>query len=265
MPDVAQLRQFLAVSEHAARTAGAVLRDWASRFTVREKGPADLVTEADLAAQEAVRGVVLGVYPDHGLLGEEGGNVAGAGEYRWIVDPLDGTTNYVHGLGSYGVSLALERAGRLLVGTVYDPVADECFSALRGGGAWLNGRRLAASSVRRLREALVAVSFPARIDRHAPQIGQFVEVLLEAQAIRRLGSSALNLCYVAAGRLDAFWAEETCIWDVAAGVLLVEEAGGMVTAIGGGPFELNEPRPLAAATPELHRELAGVLDRAKRT
>ncbi len=254
--------EFLAVCEHACRQAGAVLRHWQGRFSVREKGPADLVTEADLAAQQVVREIVLGAYPDHGLLGEEGANLPSQGPFRWIVDPLDGTTNYVHGLGNYGVSLALERDGELLVGCVYDPVAEECFSALRGGGARLNGQTISASRVQRLSDALVAVSFPARMTRQAPQLGQFVEVLLEAQAIRRLGSSALNLCYVAAGRLDAFWATETCIWDIAAGVLLVREAGGLVTGLEGGPFDLNCPRPVAAATPELHRQLIGTLARA---
>ena len=273
---------YMRVCEAAVRAGGRVVQDWAGRFDVRKKGPADLVTQADLASQEVVRKTVLASFPDHGLLGEETGDFpsspvgengvvafqaasARAGEtpapqheYRWIVDPLDGTTNYVHGVPHYCVSLALERRGRLLVGAVYDPVLDECFTAIDGRGAWLNGRAIHASSVSSLSESLVAVGFPPNVQPDAPDLRVFLEMLPRCQAIRRTGSSALNLCYIAAGRFDLYWSYSTRIWDVAAGVLIVREAGGCVTSPDGGEFLLDEARFLAAATPELHARLREV-------
>jgi myo-inositol-1(or 4)-monophosphatase len=255
------LDEFLAVCRRAAAAGGKQLLDWAGRFAVREKGPADLVTEADLASQEAVREVILGAFPDHGFLAEENGaSTQGRDGYRWIVDPLDGTTNYVHGLAQYAVSIALERAGTTLVGVVFDPVANECFAAARGRGADVNGRPLAVSRVDDLSQAMVAASFPPKVRRTDAVIGEFLQVMERAQAVRRMGSSALNLCYVAAGRLDGYWAKDTKVWDVAAGWLLVREAGGVLTNLVGGETDLARPQFIAAATPQLHgqiRELVG--------
>ena len=254
------LNEYLEVSRRAARAGGEVLLDWADRFAVREKGRADLVTEADLASQEAIRRLLSEAFPDHGFLGEENGaDHAGRDGYRWIVDPLDGTTNYVHGLHQYAVSIGLERRGTLLVGTVYDPNADECFSAAAGGGAWLNDRPLKVSGVERLEQALVAASLPPAADRHHPAAAEFLTVMERVQAIRRMGSSALNLCYLAAGRVDAYWARDTKIWDIAAGFLLVTEAGGVLTDYTGGPVDIVRPRFVAAATRSLHAELSDVL------
>ena len=258
--NLTQLSDFQEVSDRAARTAGAVLLDWAGRFQVREKGPADLVTEADLASQEIIRETILGAFPRHGFLGEEGGSKPSDDHgYRWIVDPLDGTTNYVHGIPNYSVSIALEQSGKLLVGTVFDPVSGECFSATAGGGAFLNGRRLRVSAISRLDQAVVAMSFPPGLTRESPELAEFLQVILLAQSMRRYGSSALNLCFVAAGRFDAYWSSSTKIWDVAAGLLLVEEAGGMVSSRQGGPLVLDPPHFLTASTPELHAELSVVL------
>ena len=162
------------------------------------------MTQADLASQEAVRRIVLGAFPAHCLLGEEkvpGEPATDRAEYRWIVDPLDGTTNFVHGVPHYSVSLALERNGELLVGAVYDPMLDECFTAAAGRGARLNGRPMHASTVSRLSEALAAVGFPPNVQRDSPDLSLFVEMVCRCQAIRRTGSSALNLCYMAAGPL----------------------------------------------------------------
>jgi len=249
-----------------------VLRDWKGRFAVREKGPADLVTEADLASQEAIRQILLGAFPRHGFLAEEessadkGSSIASQEDgLRWIVDPLDGTTNYVHGVANYAVSIALERSGEPLVGTVYDPSTDECFSAAAGHGVTCNGEALRVSDAGRLSQAMVAVSFAAKVERDDPEIGDFIEVMLEAQAMRRMGSSALNLCYLAAGRFDAYWATATKTWDIAAGALLVREAGGVITAIDGGPLDLERPQFIAAATPALHRELFELLARRRAT
>jgi len=249
MPD------YISICEQAARAGGQVLRDWAGRFSVRQKGPADLVTEADFASQETIREILLCQFPEHGFIGEEGSATQTDAEFRWIVDPLDGTTNYVHGLPQYAVSIALAQGENLLAATIYDPSADECFTAMAGGGAWLNGRRIGASSVADPSEALVAVSLPAKVRREGPEIALFTDVLLGTQAVRRMGSAALNLAYVAAGRLDASYATDTKAWDVAAGFLLVREAGGVVTALDGAPVELFRPRFLASANAGLHEKL----------
>lgn len=239
-----------------------MLLDWAGRFAVREKGPSDLVTEADFASQQVIRQHVLSAFPDHGFVGEENGeNFRPDAPYRWIVDPLDGTTNYVHQLPQYAVSIALERQGRVVAGTVFDPVANECFTAAAGQGSFLNGRRLRVSNVNELSQALVAASFPAHVERDAQEIGDFIEMLLRAQALRRMGSSALNLCYVAAGRFDAYWATETKMWDVAAGFLMIEEAGGVISNLQGGPYDLHKPRFVAAANAALQQQIIAVLGR----
>ncbi|HEX5445076.1 MAG TPA: inositol monophosphatase family protein [Pirellulales bacterium] len=252
------------VCEQAARAAGEVLLDWAGRFSAREKGPSDLVTEADLAAQETIRERLLGAFPKHGFLAEEQNAQIPSQEdgLRWIVDPLDGTMNYVHGVPNYAVSIALEQRGRLLAGTVFDPVNRECFSAALGQGAWLNGRPLKASTASSLSQALVAASFPARVQRNDREVADFIEVTTRAQGTRRMGSSALNLCYVAAGRFDAYWSTSTKTWDIAAGALLVSEAGGVITSYDGGPLDLARPQFIAAATTNLHQELRELLHRA---
>ncbi len=251
------MSEFIKVCEQAARAGGAVLLDWAGRFTVREKGPADLVTEADLASQAAIRSALLDRFPNHGFLAEEeNASIPSRDDgYRWIVDPLDGTTNYVHGLPNYCVSIALEQHGKVLVATVYDPTAQECFTAVAGGGAFLNGKPLKVSAVERVSQALVAASLPTQVERESLEIAAFVEILLAAQAVRRLGSAALNLCYVAAGRLDAYWATATHCWDVAAGVLMVQEAGGVVTNLEGGELDLMRPRFVAASGRPLAAQL----------
>lgn len=258
---MSSLQTFCEVGEQAARAAGAVLLDWAPRISVREKGPSDLVTEADVAAQEEVRQILLSAFPKHGLLGEENASIPSRDNgYRWIVDPLDGTTNYVHGIPFYCVSIALEQHGELAVGVVYDPVSGECFTARRCEGAYLNGRKLNVSQVQQLCQAVVASSFPPQVLPDAVELRQFVDLTQRTQSMRRMGSSALNLCYVAAGRYDAYWSQSTKLWDIAAGVLLVQEAGGMVTDPSGEVFRIEPPHFIAAASSSLHRELSGVLN-----
>jgi myo-inositol-1(or 4)-monophosphatase len=248
--------EFVKVCEDSARAGARALIAWKGRFKVREKGPADLVTEADLASQEAVRNTILGSFPDHDVLGEEdSGPSVRKSAYRWIVDPLDGTTNYVHGVPQYAVSVALEYDGQLLVGTVYDPSADECFTAVRGEGAWMNGERFSASDTTDIGQALVAVSFPAQVEHGSRPLVDFENVVVRCRAIRRSGSAALNLAYVACGRYDAYFARETKAWDVAAGALLIWEAGGIITGIDGKPFSLERPRFVAAGSAGLHAEL----------
>ncbi|MEX2185598.1 MAG: inositol monophosphatase family protein [Pirellulales bacterium] len=254
--------------EEAARAGGEVLLSWRKRFSVREKGPADLVTDADLASQEAIRRLVAGRFPDHAFLGEEGESglkiaLADAqgtpAEWTWVVDPLDGTTNYVHGLAQYAVSVALLRHGKPEAGCVYDPVADECYTAQRGCGARLNGEPITGSRQTDLAQSLVAVSFPARIDANSRELQDFLAVLPHCQAFRRMGSAALNLCYVAAGSLDAYWATSTKIWDIAAGALIVEEAGGAITSLAGGPVDLAAAKFVAAASEPLNRQIVDLL------
>ncbi|HVX63556.1 MAG TPA: inositol monophosphatase family protein [Pirellulales bacterium] len=252
--------EYKTVCERAARAGGAVLLDWAGRFAVREKGPADLVTEADLASQEAIQKILLDAFPDHGFLAEENCSIPSQKDgLRWIVDPLDGTTNYVHGLPVYAVSIALEQSGKLLAGTVYNPVAEECYVAAQGHGAELNGKPLRVSQTASLDQALVAASLPAKVRRDDPDIKDFLEVTLRCRAVRRMGSSALNLCYLAAGRFDAYWARSTKAWDIAAGLLMVREAGGVVSSLSGGEPDLADPQFVSACTPALHQEISQLL------
>lgn len=248
--------------EAAARAGGGKLLAYRGRFQTREKGQSDLVTDADLASQEAIRRIIAERFPDHAFVGEEqfSGIVrADTNQLTWIVDPLDGTTNYVHGYPHYAVSVAVARRSELLAGAIYDPVADQCFSAAAGRGAWCNGVRLQVSNVTCVAEALVAVSLPARVERDSRDLLDFIEAVLVCQAVRRSGSAALNLAHVANGALDAFWADHIHPWDVAAGVLLVREAGGVVTARDGSDFDVWNPDFLAAAGPQLRDGLLGVL------
>jgi myo-inositol-1(or 4)-monophosphatase len=257
--------EYMRVCEAAVRNAGHVVQDWAGRFEVQSKGPADLVTQADFAAQEAVRQIVLGAFPDHCLLGEEtrpGELPADRAEYRWIVDPLDGTTNYVHSLPHYCTSLALERNGELLVGAVYDPMLEECFTAALGQGARLNGQPIHTSQVAEVSEALAAVGFPAKVSPDSPDMRVFMEMVYRCQALRRTGSAALNLCYLAAGRFDLAWSYSTKIWDVAAGVLMIREAGGIVASPGGGAFCLEKPYFWAAANERIYAQFRDIAQKS---
>lgn len=259
------IAEFGTVCEKAARVGGNVLRDHWGRVQAREKNPADLVTEADIASQRAIRDVLLGAFPDHGFLAEENESIESRQDsLRWIVDPLDGTTNFVHGIPTYAVSIGLEQAGKLLVGVVYEPAIDRCYSAAFQEGAFVDGQRLHASQTTELAKAVVATSFPPRIRKSAPEIVRFLAVLTRCRATRRSGSTALNLCWVAAGQFDAYWTYATRPWDVAAGGLIVREAGGAFTGPGGREFDLAEASFVAAATPALHQELCRTLDEVAR-
>jgi myo-inositol-1(or 4)-monophosphatase len=254
---------YLTLCEQAARAGGEALLSWVGRFAVHEKGPSDLVTEADFAAQEAIRKVVVAACPDHAFLSEEGDASPPLDRgYCWIVDPLDGTTNYVHGVPHFAVSVALAHNGSPLVGVIFDPRNNECFSAQRGRGALLNGEPIRTSGVTDIARALVAASFAAHVDFPSREIDQFLAASLKCQSVRRTGSAALNLAYVACGRFDAFWALSTKAWDVAAGVLLVEEAGGVVTSQDGSPLDLRSPFPFASATQSLGDQFCRLMQSA---
>ncbi len=258
------MSDYIKVCEEAARAGGGVLLERIGRIAVREKAPSDLVTEADLASQEVIRRIILAAFPDHLVVGEEHlpdvppRSPTLSAEFRWHVDPLDGTTNYVHQVPHFCVSVALERSGDLLASTVLNPVTEECFTAVAERGAFLNGKPIHTSDVAGPSDALAAVGLPAAVGPDSPDLQMFLAALEPCQALRRTGSAALNLGYVAAGRFDAFWSYSTKSWDIAAGVLLVREAGGVVTAPDGGPFVLDEGRFLAAATAPLHAKLRAI-------
>ena len=266
MPD------FITICEQAARAGGKTLLDWRGRFTARLKGRADLVSEADLASQNVIRQIVLTAFPDHGFLGEEETpedritnaiitSLRGDFEYRWIVDPLDGTTNYVHGLAHYAVSIALEQRGRVIAGAVYDPETDEMFTAALGEGARLNGKPIRVSECTEVGEALIAASFAASVETQSREVQQFLAMLPYCQALRRMGSAALNLAYVACGRFDAYWSLTCKAWDIAAGVLLVEEAGGVISSADGTPLLLSKPEFAVSGNSALQRQILGILAR----
>jgi myo-inositol-1(or 4)-monophosphatase len=259
------LSNALVVAKDAAVRAGLILDEMLLTASVREKGPKDLVTDADIAAQKEIESVLLTAFPDHVFIGEESGLELGAhglsdeatssGEtpWTWVVDPLDGTANYVHRLPNFAVSIALVRGDVVWLGVVYDPISRELFSAVRGEGAHLHGVPIHTSGCRRMEDAMVAVSFPPQVHRDSPEVEQFLNVLEQSQSIRRLGSAALNLCYVAAGRLDAYWANRLKPWDVAAGALIVEEAGAVLSNLCGEKTTIWRGEYLAVASIELQQ------------
>ena len=228
------------IAVRAARAAGDFLLRTGERLhelRIEMKGPNDFVSEADREAERRIVEIIRRAYPDHAILGEEGGAQGEVGSHgaRWIIDPLDGTTNYLHDLPWYSVSIALEIRGRLEVGVVYDPVRNELFVAERGKGARLDDRRLRVSQHTKLAGAVIGTGFPFKSQRHLDAYTEsFKAVSLAGCAIRRAGSAALDLAYVAAGRFDGFWELGLQPWDIAAGVLLIQEAGGVVTDIRGG-------------------------------
>jgi myo-inositol-1(or 4)-monophosphatase len=244
-----------------ARAAGAVLREGHGRAHAPErKGRIDLVTEYDRRSERLVLEGLRRRFPGHAVLAEESGAHAGeAGGVRWIVDPLDGTTNFAHNYPFFCVSIAAEVDGELAAGVVYDPVRDELFAAAAGHGATRNGEPLRVSDVARVEDALLVTGFPYDVrERPERSLPHFAAFLVRAQAVRRDGSAALNLAYLAGGRFDGFWEVGLSPWDVAAGTLLVREAGGRVTAYDGGAARLDG-RELLASNGRIHDEMRGVL------
>ena len=238
-----------------AREAGAILRErFGTALTVEQKGPADLVTEADRLSEAHILRRIRERYPDHDILAEEAGLQARSGAFRWIIDPLDGTTNFARSLPLFGVSIALEVEGELALGAIYDPMGEELFSAVKGRGAWLNGEPIRVSTVERLEDGLFAMAFPSAL-RRTPMaqksLAQFAVFSQRSLGVRRLGTAVLELAYVAAGRLDGYWGLELNAWDMAAGVLVVQEAGGQVSGLDGSPFRLDG-RQILASNGRLH-------------
>lgn len=249
------LSQFAKAAQHAAKLGGNVLLKWLGKTTTREKGFRDLVTQADLESQEVIKTFLLSEFPSHCFIGEEDSpeQIAAVSDddFCWIVDPLDGTTNYVHQLRSFAVSIALCQNNSPLVGTVLDPVLDETFSAIESQGATLNGQPIQTSNCDELGKALFVFSFGRGIKRDNPQVVRFLNVLEQVGSVRRLGSAALNLCYVACGRTDAYWATSLKKWDVAAGWLIAREAGATIKDFRGQELDLDKPYFCCAASESL--------------
>lgn len=258
---------FLATAVEAALAAGRIQRQYFRNdaLKVDKKGPIDLVTAADLHVEREFRQLIESRFPSHTVLGEEqgSGQAAAASRHRWIIDPIDGTTNFAHGLALFCASIALEIDGQIAVGVVYDPIAEELFTAERGAGARLNGAPIRVSPCGRLIDALLCTGFPYTV--HADRqkmVDVFEEFLGTAQGVRRLGSAALDLCYVGAGRLDAFWEQKLQPWDMAAGVLIVEEAGGRISDYAGAPVDMWRGQ-IVASNGHLHDEMIDAIRRAE--
>ncbi|HEX5093755.1 MAG TPA: inositol monophosphatase family protein [Burkholderiales bacterium] len=256
------MHPMLNIAVKAARRAGSIINRAAleGAFEVRAKHRNDFVTQVDRAAEQAILDVLRRAYPDHAVLAEESGASEGArSDYRWIIDPLDGTTNFIHGFPQYCVSIALEHKGTLAQAVVYDPAKNELFTASRGRGAYLDDRRIRVSKCTHLKDALVGTGFPfrelARIERY---LGQLRTLMTESSGVRRAGAAALDLAYVAAGRLDAFWELGLSPWDMAAGALLIQEAGGLVSDLEGEDAFLARGE-IAAGTPKVLPELLTAL------
>lgn len=255
---------FLATAVEVVLRAGRIqMAHFGTELKIDKKGAIDLVTEVDVAVERMFRDLVAERFPDHVVLAEElgGGGPMPTGGHCWILDPLDGTTNYAHGLPIFATSLALEIDGRVMVGAIYDPTRRELFTATRGGGAHLNGVPMRVSSSASLIDSLLVTGFPYSVHEERKElVSLFSTFLSEAQAVRRLGSAALDLCYVAAGRFDAFWEHSLKPWDMAAGALMLEEAGGRVTALDGSPFDIRKGQ-LMASNGVLHEQLVEVVRR----
>ena len=249
------MQPMLNIAVRAARSAGELIlrtTDSVSRLTVDQKGKNDYASEVDRMAEREIISIIKAAYPEHAILAEESGKHKG-NDFVWIIDPLDGTTNFLHGFPQYSVSIALKYKGKLEVGVVYDPLRDELFTAKRGGGAMLNSRRLRVTNQNSLKGALIGTGFPFKTDRDLDAyLGMFRALTTECAGIRRAGSAALDLAYVAAGRMDGYWEIGIMEWDMAAGILLIKEAGGVVT-----DFSFNdnylESGNVIVGSPKMHQ------------
>jgi len=272
--------QLLAVAIDAVQAGAESLAAWKDRFKIRKKGPADLVTDADVASERAIRRVIHRAFPDHGFLGEEGtgadekgqvtrgeaGRDVGpkAPQFRWIADPIDGTTNFAHKIPFYCVSLAVEQDGKSVVGAILDPNHNELFTAISGGGTQCNGELVSPRPCRQIGDAVLAISLPPRLSESRWELESLKRLVPGCRAFRRTGSAALNLCYVAAGRINGFWASSLNLWDRAAGELFVREAGGVVTDIDGGPLTGSSKDLLATSDSRLHEKILSELRTIRR-
>jgi myo-inositol-1(or 4)-monophosphatase len=249
------LMEFLPQMETIAREAGALLMGYFGKVEVEYKGDVDLVTAADRETEKLVVERLRALWPQHDITGEEGTSTNTGSAFRWYIDPLDGTTNFAHGYPVFCVSIALEKNGERIAAVTYDPTRNELFAAEKGGGTRLNGRKVHVSRVDSLAESLIATGFPSHKRHKNPNIHFYHQITLRSHGVRRAGSAALDLSYVACGRYDGYWEFNLNPWDTAAGVLLVQEAGGTVTGLYQAPFRL-ESREVVASNTVLHEQLS---------
>ena len=248
----------------AAKSAGLLLkRNIGRRHTIEFKGVIDVVTEMDIKAEDMIMKTIKARFPEHGILTEESFEQKSGSGYRWIIDPLDGTTNYSHGFPIFCVSIALEREGEIILGVVFNPMLNELFTAEKGNGAYLNSKRIRVSGISELTKSLLATGFPYDV-RTSPDnnISHFANFAVRVQAIRRAGSAALDMCYVACGRFDGFWELKLKPWDTAAAMLIIKEAGGIVTDFKGSAFSLYSGETLAS-NGLVHDEMIEILNAVK--
>lgn len=244
----------------AARKSGEILMHWFGNLPeIKKKGVIDLVTKADIESEKAIKEIISGKFPHHLILAEESGLSGEQGDGKWIIDPLDGTTNYSHGLGLFSTSIAFESEGEIVFGVVFNPVTDECFCAEKNMGATLNGTAVHVSDIQSVSDSLLVTGFPYNLHEIFPELSaRFTNCLKSAQGVRRLGSAALDLCYMACGRFDGFWEQNLKPWDTAAGFLIAKEAGALVTDFSGMPFSpyRNE---ILATNGNIHQEMLELL------
>ena len=254
------MKEFLEMAIAAARAAGELQKErYGGVLDIRYKGETDLVTEVDQACEALIVGLIRKRYPGHDILAEENDYASLRSGYTWVIDPLDGTTNYAHGIPWFCVSIALEIEGMVRVGVISHPMMGQLFTVVKGEGAWLNGERLGVSHRTPLRRCLLATGFPYdRATGPDNNFSNFYKFQVAARAVRRFGAAALDLAYVATGRLDGFWEAKLKPWDVAAGTLLVEEAGGIVTGYGGEPYDIRNHR-IVASNALIHDEMLEIL------
>ena len=255
-------KEFLAFAEEVARGAGEILRkNYGRKQAVHFKGEINLVTDVDHQSEAYIFEKIRSVFPDHGILSEESSEVMSSSPYRWVVDPLDGTTNYAHNYPCFCVSIAVEREGELLAGAVFNPLLQELFAATPGGGAFLNGERISVSLTSILRRSLLATGFAYDVKTsNDNNLDYFREFVLTGQAIRRDGSAALDMCYLACGRFDGFWELKLKPWDTAAGLLILREAGGVATRLDGSPYDIHQP-DILASNGRIHEQMLAVVKR----
>jgi myo-inositol-1(or 4)-monophosphatase len=261
-----QLDNLLDLAVRAVKESGGIQKEWLGRDKkVELKGEINLVTDVDRRCEQRIVEIIKETFPEHNILTEETPMPEGSSLFRWIIDPLDGTTNYAHEYPCFCTSIAVEMEGEIVLGAIYDPLLDELFTAQQGKGAFLNGKRIIVSTTEQLTNALICTGFPYDL-RESPvnNLNHFTNFIMEARAIRRDGSAALDLCYVAMGRFDGFWELKLNPWDVAAGKLLVEEAGGWVTDFGGGDLDISGQETLAS-NGRIHKEMVRVLQSKRDT
>jgi myo-inositol-1(or 4)-monophosphatase len=255
------MNDYIRTASRIAREAAVIIEELRrQKIGFELKGDADLVTQADRQSELHITRELLGAFPDHAIVAEEGNNSDSNSGYRWFVDPVDGTTNFAHGFPVYNITMALERDGELIAGVIYDPTRDEMFAAEKSAGAYLNGERISVSSAARLEDSLLATGFPSRKRHQNINIHFYYQLAMISHGVRRAGSAAIDLAYVACGRLDGFWEFGLNPWDMAAGKLMVEEAGGRSTDMHGAPHHLITSRHLLATNAQIHESTLSLFE-----